>query len=548
MPPAFSYNQYHRLRRPRVNLHRCDDVDQGNTLIPLPLTRKQLAENLRRFLSDRNFETAIVFEASDAGWLAEVTSIAQLHPSLAGCCDAIADCIAQIASGINGFSFGSDQSLSIATAADGQLLVCAVQQGPTKLANTALTCVLESWQLNERVQEDQLRLDVTTKLIAQSQNEKSWLRSFASSIGAINRANAANTIAQGIFEPLRHLLLAESLFLIVDPAESERSGLQNCKFGTSPVDFAQVQSAAAELRDPARAVIVRSNPNVEGVSSLIGTKIAIGDNVLGYLIAINRQTSVGDLKTGGSFADAIGLIEEAATLFATQTQNIHLVLESHQLVLGALHAMSSAIDARDPYTQGHSERVAKLGYELARILGISDTACQEIYLAGLLHDLGKIGIPDHILHKAGALTDEEFAVIKQHPEIGHRIIEQLGKLHFVLPGVLYHHERWDGKGYPHGLKQESIPLMARILAVADSFDAMTSSRPYRGAMPIDKAAAVIRGGAGQQWDAAIVDCFEIWLNRTLPAHPVGIPLEAEDLLAHGAPFDSISQVIIALNL
>ncbi len=269
--------------------------------------------------------------------------------------------------------------------------------------------------------------------------------------------------------------------------------------------------------------------------------------MLGYLVAINR-TSDADGGENESFSDAIELMEEAATLFATQTQNIHLVLESHQLVLGALHAMSSAIDARDPYTQGHSERVAKLGYELAKILGISESACHEIYLAGLLHDLGKIGIPDHILHKAGPLTDEEFSVIKQHPEIGHRIIEQLGKLHFVLPGVLYHHERWDGQGYPHQLKRESIPLMARILAVADSFDAMTSSRPYRGAMPIERAANVIRDGAGKQWDEAVVDCFEIWLSRTLPAHPVGAPLESEDLLAGGAPFDSISQVVIALNL
>ncbi len=214
------------------------------------------------------------------------------------------------------------------------------------------------------------------------------------------------------------------------------------------------------------------------------------------MIAINSQPQSGRSHGEEFFSDAIGLIEEAATLFATQTQNIHLVLESHQLVLGAMHAMSSAIDARDPYRQGHSERVARLGYEIAKILGISETACQEIYLAGLLHDLGKIGVPDHILNKAGALTDEKFTVIKQHPEIGHRIIERLGKLHFVLPGILYHHERWDGKGYPHGLKQESIPLMARILAVADSFDAMTSSRPYRRVMPIGKAAAVIRGGAG----------------------------------------------------
>lgn len=441
----------------------------------------------------------------------------------------------------------SQHALAIAEICNGDLLVFSLLRGPATLCTTALSCALESWQLTERAREDQLRLDITTKLIAQSQNEKTWLRSFATSIGAINRANAANTIAQGIFEPLRRLLMAESLFLIAEPSESERSGLQSCKFGPSTVDFEQVESAAAELRDPARTLIVRRNP-IEGVSSLLGVKIAIDDEVLGYLVAINRQPQPSDGGNEPSFTDAIGLIEEAATLFATQSQNIHLVLESHQLVLGALHAMSSAIDARDPYTQGHSERVAKLGYEIAKILGISESACQEIYLAGLLHDLGKIGVPDHILHKAGALTDEEFSVIKQHPEIGHRIIERLGKLHFVLPGVLHHHERWDGKGYPHGLKQESIPLMARILAVADSFDAMTSSRPYRGAMPIERAAAVIRDGAGQQWDAAIVDCFEIWLNRTLPAHPVGTPLEAEDLLSNSAPFESISQVVIALNL
>ena len=559
MPQALSYNQNHRLRRPRISLHSCKDEDQGNTLIPLPPSRKQLAENLTKFLCDRHFACAAIFENMRDQWQSAIAAFIKMHPHLAEYQQALQRAVEQTQtqsqtqtpserpSQAIGLQLDPLTTLSVATTLESELLVIVIQQGPIALANSAIDCALEAWLLNERVHEDQLRLDLTTKLIAQSQNEKTWLRSFATSIGAINRANAANTIAQGIFEPLRHLLLAESLFLIVDPAESERSGLQNCKFGTCSVDFDQVQAAAAELRDPTRTVIVRRNPGVEGVATLIGAKVAIGDNVLGYLIAINRQPQPGDANEA-TFADAIGLIEEAATLFATQTQNIHLVLESHQLVLGALHAMSSAIDARDPYTQGHSERVARLGYEIAKILGISETACQEIYLAGLLHDLGKIGVPDHILHKAGALTDEEFAVIKQHPEIGHRIIERLGKLHFVLPGVLYHHERWDGKGYPHGLKQESIPLMARILAVADSFDAMTSSRPYRGAMPIEKAAAVIRGGAGHQWDTAIVDCFEIWLNRTLPAHPIGAPLEAEDLLANGAPFESISQVVIALNL
>lgn len=520
------------------------------SLIPLPPSRTQLAENLRQFLGERSFESVLVFESQNEHWQSAIAAFLSQHTEYASREVDIHTTVklTQTQGRAQALQLDSHNTLAISETLDAGLLVLALQEGPATLCSMALGCALESWQLTVRAREDQLRLDITTKLIAQSQNEKTWLRSFASSIGAINRANAANTIAQGIFEPLRHLLMAESLFLIAEPSESERSGLQSCKFGPSAIDFDQVQSAAVELRDPSRTLIVRRHPAVDGVSSLLGVKIAIGNDVLGYLIAINRQPQASDGSGESSFADAIGLIEEAATLFASQSQNIHLVLESHQLVLGALHAMSSAIDARDPYTQGHSERVAKLGYEIAKILGISESACQEIYLAGLLHDLGKIGIPDHILHKAGPLTEEEFAVIKQHPEIGHRIIERLGKLHFVLPGVLYHHERWDGKGYPHGLKQESIPLMARILAVADSFDAMTSSRPYRGAMPIEKAAKVIRDGAGQQWDTAIVDCFEIWLNRTLPSHPVGIPLEAEDLLSNSAPFESISQVVIALNL
>ena len=501
-------------------------------------------------MCERSFASVLIVESSADHWQAAVEAFLSQHPRYTTSSAVIHAAIELIQEQQRpqSIQLDSKHALAIAEVGDGELLVFTLQRGPAALCTVALSCAIEAWQLTERAREDRLRLDITTKLIARSQNEKTWLRSFASSIGAINHANAANTIAQGIFEPLRQLLMAESLFLIAEPSESERSGLQNCKFGSSAVDFEQVQSAASELRDPSRSVVVRHHPTVDGVSSLLGVKIAIGDDVLGYLIAINRQSQLSDGANEPSFADAIGLIEEAAALFATQSKNIHLVLESHQLVLGALHAMSSAIDARDPYTQGHSERVAKLGYEIARILGIGESACQEIYLAGLLHDLGKIGVPDHILHKAGALTDEEFAIIKQHPEIGHRIIERLGKLHFVLPGVLYHHERWDGKGYPHGLKQESIPLMARILAVADSFDAMTSSRPYRGAMPIERAAAVIRDGAGRQWDTAVVDCFEIWLNRTLPAHPIGIPLEAEDLLSHSAPFESISQVVIALNL
>lgn len=189
--------------------------------------------------------------------------------------------------------------------------------------------------------------------------------------------------------------------------------------------------------------------------------------------------------------------------------------------LGTLRGLSRALDARDSYTLGHSQRVAEIAYELAHHYGLSQAACQEIYVAGMLHDIGKIGIPDSVLLKQDALTDAEFRLIQQHPQIGYRIVEQLGQFQFALPGILYHHERWDGAGYPQGLQGEAIPIMGRILAVADAFDAMTSSRPYRQAMPREKAYAIIRAGAGQQWEPGSVAAFSRWysalnVSRTVP--------------------------------
>ena len=172
-----------------------------------------------------------------------------------------------------------------------------------------------------------------------------------------------------------------------------------------------------------------------------------------------------------------------------------------------LLALNAALEARDAYTLGHSRRVANLGFQLAQQFGSSAEFCYEVFLAGLLHDVGKIGIPDAILLKATKLTDGEFQAIQQHPEIGYRIVEPFHELSFTLPGILHHHERWDGGGYPHGIGGEVIPLIARILAVVDAYDAMTSSRSYRAAMPPSRAFAILAEGRGTQWDASLVDCL-----------------------------------------
>src|ERR1051326_993625 len=138
---------------------------------------------------------------------------------------------------------------------------------------------------------------------------------------------------------------------------------------------------------------------------------------------------------------------------------------------------------------------------------MSDAECEQIYMTGLLHDIGKIGVRDAVLLKPGKLTDEEFAEIKKHPQIGHSIVKNLAPLRCALPGILHHHESYDGSGYPHKLAAEDIPLYGRILAVADAYDAMTSSRPYRPGMPPERAEDILRNGAARQWDPGMVAAF-----------------------------------------
>jgi HD-GYP domain-containing protein (c-di-GMP phosphodiesterase class II) len=144
---------------------------------------------------------------------------------------------------------------------------------------------------------------------------------------------------------------------------------------------------------------------------------------------------------------------------------------------------------------------------LARKLGCSDKELETIYLSGLLHDIGKIGIDDHVLRKAGKLTQAEYEHIKMHAEIGYRILKDLKQLDQILPVVRHHHEAWDGSGYPFGLAGEEIPFFARIVAVADACDAMSSDRPYRKGMGDDRLDTILREGAGLQWDPRVIEAF-----------------------------------------
>jgi HD-GYP domain-containing protein (c-di-GMP phosphodiesterase class II) len=219
----------------------------------------------------------------------------------------------------------------------------------------------------------------------------------------------------------------------------------------------------------------------------------------GGILAINHSE-------GQEFGtEEIQLINAVAQRGSGFLENVRLYNDLEQLFMGMLHALVSSIDAKDPYTSGHSQRVACYSRYIAQQIGLPEDQCQRIYLSGLLHDIGKIGIAESVLCKTGRLTAVEFEEMKRHPEIGARILEGMRQVEDLVPGVLYHHERMDGKGYPEGLVGEEIPFFGRLVGIADSLDAMTTNRTYRRALPVQLAMSEIRRCAGTQFDAHLAD-------------------------------------------
>ncbi len=172
-----------------------------------------------------------------------------------------------------------------------------------------------------------------------------------------------------------------------------------------------------------------------------------------------------------------------------------------------LNALVTAVDTKDRYTRRHSEDVMGYSYQIASELGLDESSCNLVLTAALLHDVGKIGVPNYILRKPGKLTDEEYKAIKQHPLMGAVIVGAVAGLEDTLDAIRHHHERWDGKGYPYGLRGEDTPLLARLMAVADAYSALTTDRPYRKGMEVARALAILEDGAGTQWDPACVSAF-----------------------------------------
>lgn len=262
------------------------------------------------------------------------------------------------------------------------------------------------------------------------------------------------------------------------------------------LDFSQEQPFVANER-----ITALPDWACPAVRQLVVVPLRENNKVFGWLAALNH-------RDGAEFGtEEANLLHSVASIIGVHAGNRELYRQQAEFLADVVEAFTSAIDAKDPYTCGHSDRVARIAVRLAKELDCPRELLHTIYMAGLLHDIGKIGINDAVLSKPGRLTEAEFEHIKLHPELGYKILADLKQLHDVLPAVLHHHEQWNGQGYPQRLAGDAIPWIARIMAVADAYDAMTSDRPYRRGMPESQVAEIFRQGAGRQWDPAVIDAY-----------------------------------------
>jgi response regulator RpfG family c-di-GMP phosphodiesterase len=203
----------------------------------------------------------------------------------------------------------------------------------------------------------------------------------------------------------------------------------------------------------------------------------------------------------------------------------------NSMYVRSIDAMIKALEAKDFYTRGHSQRVTLYSMAIAVELGVTGQELEDLHRASVLHDLGKIGVREAVLNKPGKLTEEEFAEIVRHPETAVRILEPIPFFHPLLPAILHHHERFDGKGYPSRLAGKNIPLASRIMSIADTFDAMTSTRAYRKALPVADAIAEIRRCSGTQFDPDIVPAFLACQSKIVIPGDVSLPEGFEDAIS-----------------
>jgi len=294
-------------------------------------------------------------------------------------------------------------------------------------------------------------------------------------------------------------------------------------YATAELDHDALLGVIAIQDESAALASVRDMRNQMLYISLLAAALAL---LIGFYFADKLTRPVRELAAGarriagGDFSQRVKVLGrtelgELGSSFNQMTDRIECFVqdlqrsadENHDLFVGTVKALAAAIDGKDPYTRGHSERVSRFAVATAEGLGLSADETEKIRVSALLHDVGKIGIDDRVLKKPAALSDEEFEIMKSHPQKGYKIMSQIPAMREFLPGMYMHHEMINGQGYPQGLQGDEIPMQARIVSVADTFDAMTTERPYQQAMDLETALTRLKSFVGTRYDVRVVAAF-----------------------------------------
>ena len=315
---------------------------------------------------------------------------------------------------------------------------------------------------------------------------------------------------QRILNVILDVVKADRAFLLIAGPDGSLVTVAHKETSTAPGAPRGFSTTIVEECYRARASVLKSNALLDerlkqaesvvtqNIQSVLCVPVETPERAVGVLYVDSIGQSEAFLKCDLELLLAIG---RQAGLAVQRTQ---LSDQMRQMLRGAVRALAAAIEAKDDYTKGHSERVTHFALEIGRRMHLPEAKLSTLELAGFLHDVGKIGVPEGILRKAGPLTDAEYEVVKDHSRIGSGIIKNIEGAAEIAEIVLHHHERWDGKGYPDGLKHDEPSLLSRILAAADAFDAMCSRRPYRDRLALEKVIQTIHRAAGSQFDPSVI--------------------------------------------
>jgi putative nucleotidyltransferase with HDIG domain len=358
-----------------------------------------------------------------------------------------------------------------------------------------------AWNAYTASEENQNTMESVGHELADSYEEISLLYTITGSMNSVNHPKRFVELAcNELLQTLPYEWIGVQLRI---GDRLPRIGSELVFAGNAPSDISETVNSISNAIGTSSIISNREDSvaNKLGQATIIEPILSDG-SVIGVLVAANKQGN--DLEA--SSVDA-KLLSATAAQLAIFLENALLYEDLSATFLGTLEALTASIDAKDKYTCGHSQRVALLTAQLAHAYGLDADQVDRFRIAGLVHDIGKIGVPEHVLTKTGGLTEHEIVAIQKHPEIGARILRDIPQMEDILGGVLHHHEKYGGGGYPHGIAGEEIPLVARMISLADTFDAMSSCRTYRNALTRCSVLREMKRVSGAQFDPKLAELF-----------------------------------------